>query len=57
MDVVETAAIERAKKLFGAEFEMCIRDRNQDYRVAEMFGFRQYRPAEKLGYWLFRIKL
>ena len=30
---------------------------NQDYRVAEMFGFRQYRPAEKLGYWLFRIKL
>ena len=30
---------------------------NQDYRIAEMFGFRQYRPAEKLGYWLFRIKL
>lgn len=29
----------------------------QDYRVAEMFGFRQYRPAGQNGYWLFRIKL
>ena len=29
----------------------------QDYRVAEMFGFRQYRPAGQAGYWLFRIKL
>ena len=29
----------------------------QDRRVAEMFGFRQYRPADAIGYWLFRIKL
>ncbi len=29
----------------------------QDRYMAERFGFRQYRPAEQIGYWLFRIKL
>lgn len=30
---------------------------SQERRVAELFGFRRYRRAEPVGYWLTRIKL